>query len=148
MPPIRARAKMHLERLQLGELFDRKPSQLAPQAALTIAAERQCGVAVHKAVDPDRSGAHTPPDPEGRVDIARPHAGRQAVERVLASCTAAAAVSNVNTESTGPKISSRAICIVGTTPVNTVGCMKRPRSLASRAPPVWSAAPSRWAEST
>ena len=48
---------------------------------------------------------------------------------------------NFSTESTGPKISSRAIFISSFTLVNTVGSMKKPRS-PTRLPPVAQVAPS------
>ena len=50
---------------------------------------------------------------------------------------------NFSTESTGPKISSRAIAISSLTFVNTVGSMKKPVS-PTRLPPVAQVAPSRF----
>ena len=51
-------------------------------------------------------------------------------------------VSKVSTLSTGPKISSRAIRMVGSTPAKTVGSMKRPFGVSRRPPPSRSSAPS------
>src|SRR5690606_1950534 len=47
---------------------------------------------------------------------------------LFALVTASCGVRNVNTDSTGPKISSRAIRIEACTPENTVGAKKKPFS--------------------
>jgi hypothetical protein len=61
---------------------------------------------------------------------------------------ASSAVSKAIADSTGPKISSRAMLIEGCTPAQTVGATKRPRSVMSRLPPSRSVAPCRRPSST
>ena len=61
----------------------------------------------------------------------------------LAIRMASSSPEKVSIDSTGPKISSRAIDISGVTPENTVGWKNLPVTPGSRPPPVSSSAPAR-----
>ena len=66
---------------------------------------------------------------------------------LFTSASMACGSSQRSTESTGPKISSRAIVMSWVTPAKTVGSMKQPPASAGSAggpPPATSRAPSAW----
>src|SRR6185295_16579085 len=85
-PGVRARAGAgilppHINRLDLRIRLDRLLAELAAEAALLVAAEGRGGVVPVVLVDPHRPGLDAPRHLVGLADIARPHAGGEAVDR-------------------------------------------------------------------
>src|SRR4029077_2443898 len=82
-PPAGAGASMKLDRLLFGVVFDGALPELAADARLLVAAERQLGITVHERVHPDRAGANSARDGHAGVDVAAPDPGGQAIGRVV-----------------------------------------------------------------
>ena len=85
------------------------PAALAAVARLLVAAEGAGRVEPVEGVRPDDARAQLVGDGEDAAALVGPDAGRESVGVLLAFAIASAGVRNVSTDSTGPKISSRAI---------------------------------------
>src|SRR5690606_20448755 len=70
-------------RLELGVGLDALAAELAADARLLVAAEGQRAVEHRVAVAPDGAGLDLGRELVERADVARPHAGAEAVERVV-----------------------------------------------------------------
>ena len=77
----------------------------ADAGGLVAAEGRARGVGV-VAVRPHPAGLDRPPRAVGRVGVPGPHAGTEAVQRVVGDLIASSKSRNVVTDTTGPKISS------------------------------------------
>ena len=80
-PPRGPRSEMHLDGLELGEGIDAEPAELAPDAALLVATERQLGVTLEEGVDPDRARPDGSAHADGGVEVAGPDTRGQAERR-------------------------------------------------------------------
>src|SRR5438552_11637269 len=83
-PVGRAASYLEPDALYLRVEVERVAAQLAPVAALLVAAEGRTRVEDVVAVDPHRSGADGARHPVRLADVTRPHAGGEAVGRVVA----------------------------------------------------------------
>ena len=98
--------------------------ELAADAALLDAAERALGEPDVVGVDPDVADAEPPRQPDRPVQVARPDRAPEAEVAVVGERERLAPRrSNGMTDRTGPKISSRAIVMDGSTSSKIVGAM-------------------------
>jgi hypothetical protein len=104
--PERLRAVADQQVLRLLVVVEHHLVVLATDAALLVAAERRVRRVDVVAVGPDAAGLDAAAEPVGGVDVARPDAGAQAVERVVRQLQRLVGVRNFVTATTGPKISS------------------------------------------
>src|SRR5262245_12630596 len=70
-------------RLRLRVAQEAVETLVARLAGLLVAAERLRHVALIERVDPDHAGFDLTHEAERDVDVARPHAGRETVDRVV-----------------------------------------------------------------
>src|SRR5207245_905511 len=82
-PPLRALAQVHVQRLGFGVVLAGVASELAADAALAVAAERQFGVAFEEGIDPDGARLYAACRREAGAVVLAPHRRRQAVQRAV-----------------------------------------------------------------
>ena len=108
------------------------PAALAAEARLLVAAERRGRVEPVERVGPDHAGAQlAAPSQRMREPFSVQMPADSPYGVLFAFSTASSGVRNVSTESTGPKISSRAMRCAGETSVKNVGGNQKPRSGSS-----------------
>ena len=138
-------------RLDLGVLQDRVGAAGPPEATVLVAAERRpddAGRAV--LVDVDLAGLDALRELDRPLDVAGPDRGAEAVARPVGDVDRLVDVRELDTDRTGPKISSWATRMSGFTLLKRVGSTKKPLSNlapASLLPPTTTSTPSCWATS-
>ena len=120
-PAARARFRVLPDVLGFAIFVEPGRTELAADPRLLEAAPFRLGQVRVVVVDPDRPVAQAGGDPLGAARVRGPDGPGEPVGRVVGRATASSSVVNRSTVMTGPKTSSRTICIAGVTSAKTVG---------------------------